>query len=695
MGITASAAEVVAKSLSDDASGATAGTSGGAFRGRRVASRNPERQGRLTKERQTASAIAGTAGERRSSVLRALSTPGSFSGTGEPDSEMIGREVQGEPSTEPLSGPPAAGRSGRAIDVPAKIPKSDFADRPWLTEAQNAERCALARRLKGLSSSQRPIRGSRNNPYAAVSYLSVVEMDIMKADRLLKNARTKLLSNAQWHDLKTTVGWYRHKMPNFQATLDSMLDELRSSGSLHPEHESLLQESLQRPIDTHGYLSADASLCADLSREITINLPAWLGNIKAVVIRRLVPGTAFGAILPAGFPDDGGVGPAPIDSHRHVPDLALSTLVNSENLTTFSALQHGVIHANEPAGKPMAHPSQDATDSPDGNQPGSTGQPESARAQFENPDERPPPVAADKLTDAEETRRQTCLRLARETATAALASHPEKLQSALAGTTVNLTLTSISLMTRDGFERWGDQCRAFADLEQSTPARLTVLPPEGALRAVHANIKVRQFVVSAEAERFGAEGQHQSLSHSLASTAERLLGSADSPNLGGDVAVRLVELKDRIAHSRLELDELERNNARMRAKGGRDAIRAILERGNKITARKDELNLEERNVRSLQMAGERLKSVLATSGGWPAEKNARMSAAALVAFVAHLMGESPLVNCISSWDSAGRLVWETKALATFADMMDGRLPGPHQDILPAVRQAAHRAFSLP
>ena len=694
MGITASAAEVVAKSLSGDASEATAETSGAAFRGRRVASANPERQGRLTEERQTASAIAGTAGERRSSDLRALSTPGLFSGTGEPDSELTGRGVQGEPSTEPLSVPPAAGRSGTATDVPAKLPKGDFADRPWLTEEQNAERCALARRLKGLSSSQRPTRGSRNNPYAAVSYLSEVEMDIMKADRLLKDARTRLLSNAQWHDLKNTVGWYRHSMPNFQAELDSMLDELRPSGSLEPEQESLLQESLQRLIDTHGYLSTDASPCADLSREITINLPAWLGNIKAVVTSRLVPGTAFGATLPAGYPDDGGAGPARIDSHRHVPDLALSTLVNSANLTTFSALQHGVIHARDRAGNPVAHPSHDTTESPDGNLPGSTDQSEPVRSHFENPDQYPPPVAANKSSGAEETRRQTCLRLARETATAALASHPEKLQSALAGTTVNLTLTSISLLTSDELERWGDQRRAFADLEQSTPALLTVLTPEGALGAVHANIKVRQFVVSAETERFGREAQHQSSSHSLSSTAERLLGSADSPNLGGDVAMRLVELKDRIAQSRLVLNESERNNARRQAAGGPDAIKALLER-DKIAARKDELNLEERSVRTLQAAGERLKSILATSGGWPADKNARMDAAALVALVAHLMDESPLLNCISSRDLAGLLDSEIKALATFADMMDGRLPEPHQDILPAIRQAAHRALSLP
>ena len=278
---------------------------------------------------------------------------------------------------------------------------------------------------------------------------------------------------------------------------------LRPSGSLEPEHESLLQESLQRLIDTHGYLSTDASPCAGLSREITVKLPAWLGNIKTVVTSRLVPGTAFGAILPAGYPDDGVAGPARIDSHRHVPNLALSTLVNSENLTIFSALRHGVIHAGDHAGNPTANPSHDATESPGRNQPGSKDQPESVRAHCENPDKSPPPIAADKSSDAEETKRQTCLRMARETATAALASHPDKLQ------------------------------------------------------------------------------------------------------------------------------------------------------------------------------------------------NERMSAAALVALVAHQMDESPLLNCISSWDLAGRLDSEIKALATFSDMMNGRLPGLHQDILPAVRQAAHRAFSLP
>ena len=663
----------MAKSLSGDTSGATAGTSDAAFRGRRVASANPERQDRLTEERRAASAIAGTDGEQRGSVSREVSIPGSVSGTAEPDSEKTGREAQGEPSTEPLSVASAAGRSGTATDVPAKLPKSDFADRPWLTEEQNAARSALDRRLKWLSSSQGPACGFRSRPRVPVCYLSEVEMDIMKVDRLLKDARTRLLSNAQWRDLKTTVDWYRHKMPNFQTTLVRMIDIARPSGILKPEHESLLGESLQRLIDTHGYLSTDASPCADLSRELTVRLPAVLGNIKATVTSRLVPGTAFGAILPAGYPDEGVAGPALIDSHRHVPNLALSTLVNSENLTIFSALRHGVIHAGDHAGSPTANPSHDATGSPGRNQPGSPDQPESVRAHFENPDKSPPPGAADKSSDPEETRRQTCLRLASETATAALASHPEKLQSALDGTTVNLTLTSISLLTRDELERWGDQCRAFADLERSTPARLTVLTPEGALRAVHANVKVRQFVVSAEAERFGAEVQHQSLSHSLASTAEQLLGGADSPDLGGDIAVRLVEMKDHIAHSRLELNESERNNARMWAKGGRDAVQAMLGE-DKIAARKDELNLEERSVRSLQAAGLDLKSILATSGGWPADKYERISVAALVALVAHLMGECPLFNCIGSWHSAEQLNSRVNLLATIVDMMDGHLP---------------------
>ena len=679
MGITASAAEVVAKSLSGDTSGATAGTSGAAFRGRRVASANPERQGRLTEERQAASAIAGNDGERRSSVSREVSIPGSVSGTAEPDSEISGREVQGEPSTEPLSGPPAAGRSGRATDVPAKLPKGEFANLPWLTEEQNAKRAALA-------------RSSRDNSIP-VYYLSDIEKDIMKADSLLKDARTRLLSTGQWRALKAHVGYYRHRMPKFQAGLDSMLDKSRPSGILKPEDESLLRESFQRLIDTHGYLSTDALPYADLSQEITIRLPAGLGDIEATVTSRLVPGTAFGATLPAGYPDDGVAGPARIDSHRHVPNLALSTLVNSENLTIFSALRHGVIHAGDHAGSPTANSSHDSTESPGRDQPGSTDQPESVRAHFENPDKSPPPIAADKSSASEETRRQTCLRLASETATAALASHPEKLQSALDGTTVNLALTSISLLTRDELERWGDQCRAFADLEQSTPTRLTVLTPEGALRVVHANVKVRQFVVSAEAERFGAEVQHQSLSHSLASSAEQLLGGADSPDLGGDVAVRLVELKDRVARLRSQLDELERNNARGQAAGGREALQAIVELDS-IAARKDELNLKERSVRSLQAAGLDLKSILGTSGDWPADKNERMSAAALVALVAHLMGESPLLNCISSWDLAGSLDSETKALATLADMTDGRLPR-RQDIVPAVPRALRGAFSLP
>ena len=291
-------------------------------------------------------------------------------------------------------------------------------------------------------------------------------------------------------------------------------------------------------------------------------------------------------------------------------------------------------------------------------------------------------------------RRQTCLKLAMETATAALVADPEKYQSALDGTTVNLGLTSISLLTRDELGQWDDQYRAFAELERSSPIRLSVQTPEGSLHPVNASVRVRQFVVSAEDEPFSGGRQNERHRRSFSDAFERLLGSADSPELGGDAAIRIVEMNDRIAQSRLELDELKRQNSLVQAEGRVVSIDAFLQDFN-LSARNVELVLEERSVRTLEAAGKQLKSILVSAGDRPAGKEERGNAMARVALVTHLMGETPLLSCMSGRHFTQRLDSEIKLLATVAEMLDGGLPSLELDVDRAALQAARDAFLRP
>ena len=153
----------------------------------------------------------------------------------------------------------------------------------------------------------------------------------------------------------------------------------------------------------------------------------------------------------------------------------------------------------------------------------------------------------------------------------------------------------------------------------------------------------------------------------------QLLGDENSPELGGEVMAGIGALNA----ARRELDEIEDdyNEDHTRAARDRGADHPeTLEIGSIHSRVKEDLELIARRARTLEEAGKQLKALWLVEGDWPAGSDTHRHAAARLALVAHLMGETPLLSCMSDKDLTEQLDSEVKFLAAVADNQDGQLP---------------------
>ena len=99
---------------------------------------------------------------------------------------------------------------------------------------------------------------------------------------------------------------------------------------------------------------------------------------------------------------------------------------------------------------------------------------------------------------------------------------------------------------------------------------------------------------------------------------------------------------------------------------------------NRVTVLQAEMARLEKNARALEQAGQQLKDLWAEQEKWPTGADA-YGAAARLALVAYLMGETPVLSCPSGRDYNKRLDAEVKVLATVTDCRGGQVPPPDLD----------------
>ena len=440
---------------------------------------------------------------------------------------------------------------------------------------------------------------------------------------------------------------------------------------------------------------------AAISKRVRTTMPDAVEK-SVVVESRVVPGKA----LAANFAEDyasNGINCADRTQYKHVPNLALTTLTNEKGQTLFSGLRHGVIDAYDIDGKLLARLPEDELRTMVGDllmregadEPGS-GDRDRAIDDLVTLIRNDPAKAAE---SAEAMRVQASRDMAGEMAVAALVANPEKFDKALAGETVDIDLSSISLLTPDSLRHTfgkntsdektmlNHQTTAFAQLGQGGAVELQVRDHERNLRTVTANVNVRQFNFGVNAGavqgvRLGpmtvvpshAPGFRNLMGWGFAMAdndrnLRRLVGPQGSGRLEGDAAARvhsmLTQARDlrggRLSELRADLARAEPDSA--------NAVAAQRE----LAALTEHVDTLERNARTLDQASRDVKTIWESKdyrrgGGDPYKMVSRL------ALVSHLMGETPLFNCKSGKDRTGQLDAEVKFLATVADERDGRIP---------------------
>ena len=460
-----------------------------------------------------------------------------------------------------------------------------------------------------------------------------------------------------------------------------------------PDLESALFESFNRVVNDQPWEA--------ISKRVRTTVPDT-GKESVVVESRIVPGKALAAHFAEDYASNG-ICSTDRMQYEHVPNLALTTLTNEKGKTLFSGLRHGVIDAYDIDGKRLARLPDAELRTMVGDLLVREGVVETGSEGRERTiDDLVTQIRSNpaRATEFAETMRVLASRnMAREMAAAALVSNPEKFEKALAGETVDIGLSSTSLLTpdvlrhvtgmntRDERKMLSHQKAAFAELARGGAVELDVRDHEGRPRTVTANVSVRQFNFGVNAGavqglRLGsatlvpsrAPGVRNLVGWGFAMTdndpnLRKLLGPPGSGWLEGDVAAR--------AHTMLErarelndgrLNDLDGELARAEP-GSPNAVAAERERA----AVTEQIATLEKNARTLIQAARDVKTIWESKdyrrgGGDPFKMVSRL------VLVSHLMGETPLFNCKSGKDRTGQLDAEVKFLATVADERDGRLP---------------------
>ena len=461
-----------------------------------------------------------------------------------------------------------------------------------------------------------------------------------------------------------------------------------------PDLKSAIGESYSKVLNDQPW---DA-----ISKRVRTTLPGAEGK-SVVVESSIVPGKA----LAANFAEDyasNGINCADRTQYKHVPNLALTTLTNETGQTLFSGLRHGVIDAYDIDGKMLARLPEDELRTMVGDLLVREGAIESGSEGRDRTIDhlvtliRSDPASA--AESAEAMRAQASRDMAREMAAAALVANPEKFEKALSGETVDIDLSSISLLTPDSIRHirgksasdertmLNHQTAAFAQLGQSGAVELQVRDNEGNPRTVTANVTVRQFNFGVNAGavqgvRLGSAtvvpartpGFRHLMGWGFAMgdndpNLRRLLGPQDSGRLEGDVAARVRSLMEQASSARemardqaAKAEQLKEQLSDDNMEGVQRAVAALTEEGDTL----------EKNARTLERAAHDVKTIweqksYRRGGGDPYKMVSRL------ALVSHLMGETPLFNCKSGKDRTGQLDAEVKFLATVADQQDGQIP---------------------
>lgn len=498
------------------------------------------------------------------------------------------------------------------------------------------------------------------------------EKGVVFAQSCLQRHSLRLLEDSALLRLIPPIDRTGNLIQKGKAVLQNLYGRVANCGDAAAQTQAhgLVSELALRQVQARRQFESIDGHIRDFCRQLHITLPVTSGT-TATVYSKVLPGTILEAVSAEGCPADDGADASSIANYKRAPGLAHTSLQDDGGQLLFSALQHDVFTAKDVDALSLCRLSDVHLTSVVGELlvlEGSKTHGNKARArkiaEIRRVIKQGPGQA---WPHAQVAKNRACAQMARATATAALVACPEKLHLALQGQTVDLPLFNISLLMPDEIEAWRYQAGAFEQLERDGPVELHVRDAEGARRKVQARIRVSQFMLSADMDELHA--------HESGSTDHpdvKLLGDGTSLLPGGRLKARLDEIEGAACAMRLQCDGLEDlapcfDDPRARIEFREDIARMQSE-AERQTERLESI------ARTLDSAARQLKSMCRSNRICPAGPDTRNQAAARLALVGHLMGEMPLLSCMSDNDLTSQLDVEIKFLASVAHRQDGRLP---------------------
>ena len=544
-----------------------------------------------------------------------------------------------------------------------------FTGLPWLTAKQNDERRELHGRLAQWLARPEPDAERRAEVDEAVGLVFRIDQGLSRAEELLQGMRTKLLSEAEWSELTFLVTQARAELPRRLDRAAGMLGRLAESGSLSSREADSLEVSLRRLVAAHEFLNAQELPWRGIV--MRVELPLGVGSTStAIVESRVVPPTAVGGRVAPDHPVEPNARPIDRFLFPHVPCLAQSTLTDPRGQVLFRGLRQGFIGIPDVPGAeiqslPLADLSRLVGQLVLAPFPGESLEPYRRRAQARAHMIRNDP--GDATWAGTMVSYQSGRMMALESAAAALCSEPERLQRALRGEPTEIELSDVALLTGNDLLTWVHHYGEQHYWLSRRMIRLNLCGPEGVLFQVGATVRLRQFALCVE-----DQGPDFTNYDNLNRCVVELLGAMDSRRLEGDAMARVDQLRSGAARSGRKLAAAGLEQARSFPPGA--PVRTGGPRaGNRVTALRAEMSRLDRHARALEQAGQQLKDMWRAAAQWPTGADA-YGAAARLALVAYLMGETPMLSCSSGRDYGGRLDAEVKILATVTDGQGGQVP---------------------
>ena len=582
------------------------------------------------------------------------------------------------------------GRGAAVTSTPFTVP---FADRParagsespaveaelrWLSALREIERVAAIGQPDALPSRSHTLEYLRSDLSCVAEFAMEVEADVLRVDELCVRARLGLLSEAEWWKLSSLSARCVEDVPVNEVKLQTLADSLAKQGGPAAGGAELLESVRRRVADAGNRLQFELPWF-DLARLLKVPLPT--GKRRVVEVHsRMVPGQALGVHFANGYAPVGGNNRSLCEKFTHVPNLAHTSLIDSNGQRLFSGLRHRAARMGEldgallqrlPDGALLTLLSELTITPQIARESGIAGL---RMLHYEGAGVRMSAARAREV--ANRMRDSACVIMAREIAVAALVADPEKFRQALAGQVVELDLFYIALLDASDSPDRRQQLDNFKRLQWAWPCELDVRGNEGEARKVLVNFGVRSFALNVGSRELGSQAVDRA---AAMAEGKKLLGPGALRGLGGDIKERLDRMDCRVASMSQDADVLLRDYSRsVQQQGADDANTRELQ--NRLVKQEAATALLQRRTRALEGAGKQLKAAWSGSGGWPAGADASRPVAARLALVGHLMGGTPVFSYSNGGYFVRHLDSEVKFLATVADSQDGWVPPQDLDM---------------